>query len=365
MRNTKKITQYKQSLWLDHFSCNLLQNNTLINLIKQYNISGITSNPTILEMDIINHKLYYNKINDSYYNQDNIKIKYDMFFIPMIQQMADILMPIYQNTNKTDGYFSIEISPYLAFNINQTINQAKHIWHKISRPNIMIKIPGTTNGIQAAKTLISHGININITLLFSIQNYYKSLSAYIEGLYIRLKTNKKLNYINSVASFFISRLDSIIDPILIKQCQKQHNLKKCIGQVAIANATLALQLQNKIYNTKKWKILKKHGANMQKLLWASTSTKNKSYSKTLYIDNLIAKNTINTISLNSLKIFQQHGTIKPTLNNNTNHAKHVIKLLQQNDIQLNTIYHELLSIGIKNFQYSYANILKLLNISCT
>ena len=356
MNRLNELNSLGQSVWLDYISKSIIFNGELKRIIKEYKIKGITSNPTIFQKAITNSNDYDKLIKTLSHNKKlNNKILYEKLAIIDIQNAADIMMPIYNTTKKLDGYVSLEVSPYLAYDTKNTINEAKRLWKTISRPNLMIKIPATNEGIDAIRYLISYGININITLLFSVNYYKKAINAFIEGLQYRIKKNKDISFIASVASFFISRIDNKIDKIIDKKSNKK--LKTYLGQIAIANAKLAFQIQKKIHNSNIWTILAEKGAQKQRLLWASTSTKNCKYSDILYVENLIGKQTVNTISLKTLNAFQKYGKVQITIENSKINAEEIFNILESENILFEKITNDLLNEGIVLFQKAFDKIL--------
>ncbi len=335
------MREHEQSLWLDFLAPDLKK------LIEKYNLTGLTSNPSIFEKAICDSNIYSKNI--SFLKTQNINIKdiYENLAIRDIQKACDILSTIYKNSKKIDGYASMEVSPHLALDAQSTIEEAQRLWYKIDRPNLMIKVPGTKEGLIAVEELIYLGININITLLFSISFYQQAFNAYISGLKRRIDENLNIKNIHSVASFFISRIDIAIDDLLEKDGRKEAMALR--GQIAIANAQVAYENFLKI----PWP----QEANPQRLLWASTSSKNPAYHPAYYANNLIAKNTVNTLPLKTLEAFYTNGEPSNIFTDTLQEGQKKIHMLSELGIDLDYVTQDLLDDGLKIFQSSFDNLL--------
>src|SRR5579864_1272055 len=295
------LQKYGQSVWLDYIRRNIILNGDLQKLIDQDGLRGITSNPSIFEKAIGGSNDYTDLLTQLGKQGLPTGQIYERIVVRDIQDSADKLLPVYKSTNRRDGYVSLEVSPTLARDTQGTIEEARRLWKAVNRPNIMIKVPGTPEGVEPVRRLISEGLNINITLLFAQQAYIAVANAYIEGLEAALKAGKDISGIASVASFFVSRIDSLVDSTIDtrlktpKNAEEESLLKSLHGKVAIANAKQAYRFYQKMIAGERWKALAAKGANVQRLLWASTSTKNPKYRDVLYIEELIGPDTVNNI----------------------------------------------------------------------
>jgi transaldolase/glucose-6-phosphate isomerase len=313
VNHLKELQKYGQSVWLDYIRRNLITSGDLQRLIDEDGLRGITSNPSIFEKAIADSNDYADLLNSLKSRTDlDAKGRYEILAIRDIQAAADMLRPVYDSTKRRDGYVSLEVSPYLARDTQGTLAEARRLWKEVGRENVMIKVPGTTQGIPAFQQLISEGININVTLLFSQKVYEKVADAYIAGVEQLAKNGDDVSKIASVASFFISRIDSSIDKIVGERLKaekdpaKQEALKSILGKVAVANGKETYQKYLSIFGTDRWKKLAAKGAQTQRVLWASTSTKNPAYSDVLYVEDLIGQDTVNTIPPATLDGFRDH-----------------------------------------------------------
>jgi len=266
------------------------------------------------------------------------------------------LKPVYEEEHGTDGFVSLEVSPHLANNTEATINQVRELWKAVGRENVMIKIPGTKEGLPAIRQCLSEGININITLLFGLQRYTEVTEAYISALEERLKNNQPINHIASVASFFLSRIDVMIDPIL-----KEKKMDKLVGEVAIASAKKAYEIYKEIFFSDRFRNLEKLGAKKQKVLWASTSSKDPSFSDVKYVEALIGPDTVNTLPLETIEAFRDHGKVADHLENDLIHADRVLEQLEANGINLDEITQKLEEEGVQKFNKAYDGLLKAID----
>lgn len=353
MNNVKNIHDHGQSIWLDFFDRELMNSGKLQNLIDEDGLSGITSNPSIFEKAIKGSSDYDEDIKKlSQQDKSNEEIFFG-FATEDIRRAADILKPVFDEAKGTDGFVSIEVSPLLANDTEGTIKQARELWKAVDRKNVMIKIPGTKEGLAAIRQCISEGININITLLFGIPRYLEVTDAYLSGLEDRLKNNQSIDHIESVASFFLSRIDVMLDPVL-----KEKKLDDLVGEVAIASAKIAYEKYKDVFLGERFKKLEKLGAKKQKVLWASTSTKDPSFSDVKYVEALIGPNTINTLPLETIEAFRDHGKVQDHLENNLMHSKMVLQKLKENDIDIDEVTQKLEEEGVQKFNKSYETLLK-------
>jgi transaldolase len=351
--SVKKINDLGQSIWLDFFDREIMNTGKLKNLINDYGITGITSNPSIFKTAISNSSDYDEDITAISKHKSSNK---DIFFglaVKDIKRAADFFKPIYDKTNGNDGFVSLEVSPQLAYDIDGTIKQARELWKEINRKNVMIKIPATAEGLIAIRKCISEGININITLLFGLPRYKEVTDAYISGLEDRVSANQSISHISSVASFFLSRIDVLIDPIL-----EEKGLDNLKGDVAIASAKKAYEIYKDIFTSKRFKKLEQKGAKRQRLLWASTSSKNPSFSDVKYLEALIGNETINTIPIETLEAFNDHGNAESLLEIDLHKATHILAQLINNGIDINIITQKLEDMGIKKFNSDYDDLIE-------
>ncbi|MCA9507470.1 MAG: transaldolase [Myxococcales bacterium] len=357
-----ELEKLEQSIWLDFISKELIKSGELHRLIKEDHLKGLTSNPSIFEKAIAQTSDYDEAINLlSKKDPHDAKAVYENIAIADIQAAADILRPVYEASKGHDGFVSLEVSPHLAFDGDGTIEEAKRLWHQVDRANLMIKIPGTKKCMNAIRDLISNGINVNVTLLFSVDAYRDAAKAYLDGLGDRAIKGLPINSVNSVASFFVSRIDVKIDKLLEKFAQDNEGNKDQAlalqGLVAIANAKMAYSAYKEIYATEQAKSIIRQGGQPQKLLWASTGTKNPNYSDVLYVDNLIGKNTVNTLPPETLKAFRDHGKARLTIENDVMQAKQIMNELSKFNIDFKVCCDELLIDGVKIFADSFDKLL--------
>jgi transaldolase len=362
--------QYGQSIWMDNLSRDLITSGELKSLIADRGIYGITSNPAIFEKAIAGNKIYDEAIKAGIDAGKSVMEIYESLVFTDIQNACDIFAQVYQETQCIDGYVSIEVPPTISKDTNTTITEAKRYYAMIDRPNVMIKIPGTTEGLPAVTNVIGAGISVNVTLLFAVESYIATAWAYIEGLEQALAAGKDLTTIASVASFFLSRIDSNIDDRLSKI--KATNLGKevkakadsLMGKVAIANAKIAYQKYKEIFNESnpRWAKLAAEGARVQRLLWASTSTKNPDYSDVMYVDELIGDNTVNTLPPNTIEACADHCSPAARIETDLPTAEQVLKGLQDPAIaiDLDQVMAELLEDGIDKFVKPFESLLESL-----
>jgi transaldolase/transaldolase/glucose-6-phosphate isomerase len=350
----KKIHDFGQSIWLDFIDRDIINSGRLQKLIDEDGVRGVTSNPAIFEKAISS---------SSDYDQDIVRIAKetqdfeDVFYqlaIKDIQMAADLFKPVYEDEVKgADGYVSLEVSPRLALDTQGTTDQAIDLWKKVGRDNVMIKIPGTAAGLPAIRQAISEGININVTLLFGLERYRAVTEAYISGLEDRIAKGLSINEIASVASFFLSRIDVMVDPIL-----DEKGLGHLKGEVAIASAKKAYEIYKEVFNTERWKKLEAQGARPQRLLWASTSSKNPAFKATKYVDALIGPNTVDTVPMETLEVYRTEGEPEDRLSQNLDEATRVLDQLEEKGINLKEISQKLEDEGVEKFIAPYDKLLK-------
>ena len=357
-----ELQKYGQSVWLDYIRRNLITSGDLQKLIDQDGLRGITSNPSIFEKAIAGSTDYADFLAQLHAQGLSTGDIYERIAIRDIQDAADLLLPVYKSTNRRDGYVSLEVSPTLARDTQGTIEEARRLWKAVGRPNVMIKVPGTAEGVPAVRQLISESININITLLFAQEAYEKVAAAYIEGLETVPK-GTDLGGIASVASFFVSRIDSLADSLLEARLKNAANpeeevlLRGLQGKVAIANAKQAYRSYQAMISGQRWKPLAARGAQVQRLLWASTSTKNPKYRDVLYIEELIGPDTVNTIPPATMDAFRDHGIVRRTLDADLATADMTMANLERVGISMQKVTDQLLEEAIKLFADAFQKLL--------
>src|ERR1044071_4721118 len=350
----EKLTSLGQSLWLDNIQRKLLENGELKAMIERGDIRGMTSNPTIFNNAIAKSKDYDAALKSmSLAGWDAEKIFWQLA-IEDIRAACDLFSPLYEETNGGDGFVSLEVSPYIANDTDATLAQVEQLWARVRRPNLMVKIPATKAGIPAIRKAISVGINVNITLIFSLARYAEVIDAYLSGLEDHIAAGHSVNHIASVASFFVSRVDSKIDAKL----PDGSDLK---GKAAIANAKLAYDEFQKVFASRRWENLKVKGARVQRPLWASTSTKNPAYPDTIYIDNLIGPDTVNTVPPATLESFRDHGAAEVTITRGLDEAQEAIDQLEASGISMDVVTQELEVEGVKAFADAFTQLLKTID----
>lgn len=349
--------KYGQSIWMDNLSRDLIETGELATLIDSRGVHGITSNPAIFEKAIAGNEIYDVAIKAGIAAGKSTDDIYESLVFEDIGNACDIFARVYDETKGLDGYVSIEVPPTIAKDTDSTISEARRYFATIGRPNVMIKIPGTPEGLPAVETAISEGINVNVTLLFSVQAYIDTAWAYIRGLEKRVAAGEDINNISSVASFFLSRIDVNIDNQLdakIKSGVSQDTAAKLIslkGKVAIANAKIAYQKYLEIFSSDRWKALAEKGAKPQRLLWASTGTKNPEYSDVMYVDELVGADTVNTLPPKTIEACADHCDPASRVNANVEQAENIIAALADDDvaIDLDAVMAQLLEEGIDKF----------------
>lgn len=353
MNPLNEIRNLDQSIWLDLLDREIMNSSKLQSFIDNDDLRGLTSNPSIFEKAISGSSDYDADITEISKNEnDNSVIFFDMA-IADIQRAADLFITVYDKTGGKDGFVSLEVSPYLALDTDGTIAQARELWKKVDRKNVMIKIPGTKQGLPAIRECLREGININVTLLFGIPRYIEITEAFMGGLEDRLKEGNSIEGIASVASFFLSRIDVMVDPLLEKK-----GLEKRKGKVAIASAKKAYQLYLNMISSDRFKALQAKGAASQRILFASSSTKDPAFSDVLYVENLIGKDTINTLPIATIDAFRDHGNAAETLTQNIEEANTTMEELKNKGIDINIITEKLEAEGIEKFNQAYEKLIK-------
>jgi transaldolase/glucose-6-phosphate isomerase len=355
-----KLTDLGQSIWLDYMEREMVQNGALAKLIDQGDIRGLTSNPSIFNHAIANSKDYDSALIPMSWAGYTDKQILEQLMVEDIVSVADLLRPLFDRTHGGDGFVSLEVRPHLAYDTEKTIHEAQRLWSLVNRPNVMIKIPGTEPGLQAIRKSIAAGINVNITLLFSVERYKEVMNAYLSGLEDRINEGKPIDHIHSVASFFVSRIDVKVDkylePLTKSSGEKAKKAKALLGKLAIANARLAYQEFRRVFEGERFQKLHKKGATLQRTLWASTSTKNPAYPDTMYVDELIGEHTVNTVPPKTLDAFRDHGTVKRTIEKDLDEAHQQFKELEELGISMKRVTQELEEEGVKAFSESYDSL---------
>lgn len=361
MNRLRQLQDFGQSVWFDNIHRAMLTNGELAAMIREDGLGGITSNPTIFEKAITSGTDYDAAIAEILAEQPGITNR-ELFFslaIQDIQGAADMLLPVYRETNGRDGYVSLEVGPDLAYDTQGTIEEAQRLWKRVNRPNLMIKVPATKAGLPAIEQLINDGINVNVTLLFSVQRYREVVDAYLSGLEARMRRGQALNHVASVASFFVSRVDSAVDKALsgMTSGRSAEMARALTGKMAIANAKLAYASFKDLYATHRFAALKEYGAQVQRLLWASTGTKSAEYSDVLYLDELIGDQTVNTVPPATYKAFKDHGNPNATLDRGLDIAQKQFAQVTGLGVDLDKITDTLEKEGVDAFAKSFTNLL--------
>jgi transaldolase len=347
-----------QAVWLDFVDRKFLAEGGLQKLVDEDGLTGVTSNPSIFEKAMGHGDAYdaelaeYDKAHPGAPAMD----RYETLAISDIRAAADTLRPVYDRLGGKDGYVSLEVSPYLANDTDATIAEAAKLWRLVDRPNLMVKIPGTPAGVPAIAASISAGVNINVTLLFSIAAYKAVAMAFVEGLEQRVSRGEPIDRIASVASFFVSRIDTKIDDA-IDAGTGGDEAKALKGMVAIANAKAAYQWYLDFIKSDRWQALAAKGAMPQRLLWASTGTKNPEYPDTLYLDTLIGKDTVNTVPPKTMDAFRDHGTVAETLTQDIDDARHVLAETERLGLDLDAVTQNLVEEGVASFSKAFDDLL--------
>jgi transaldolase/glucose-6-phosphate isomerase len=360
----RELIKFGQSVWLDYIRRDLFTSGELKRLIDEDGLRGMTSNPSIFEKAIAGSDLYAQTLAELEKRKDlDAKGRFEELAIKDIQDAADLLRPVYQQTNKRDGYVSLEVSPYLAHKTQETLDEARRLWKRVGRENLMIKVPGTPEGIPAFQQLISEGININVTLLFAFDVYVRVAEAYIAGLEAFAKGGGDVSRMASVASFFISRIDTLVDGEIDAKLKTATNpadqalLRGLHGKVAIANGKLTYQRYKQIFSGPRWDALASRGAQTQRVLWASTSTKNPAYSDVYYVEELIGPDTVDTIPPATFDAFRDHGKPRASLEENIQAAQETMQGLEKAGISMKAATDKLTAAGVKQFSDDFDKLL--------
>ena len=359
-----KLESYGQSIWMDFIRRETIASGQLKQLIEEDGLRGVTSNPSIFEKAIAGNHDYDDAIRALALEGKNVDQIYAALTVEDIQRTADLLRPVYDRLGGSDGFVSLEVSPYLARDTVKTIAEARRLWVAVARPNVMIKVPATLEGLPAIQQLIGEGININITLLFGLPRYRQVAEAYIRGLETLAAQGKPLTSVASVASFFLSRIDVLLDPTLEKtmtmDTSKADLAATFHGEVAIFSAKAAYHMYKGIFESERFDKLKARGARTQRLLWASTSTKNPAYSDLKYVEALIGSDTIDTIPLETLAAYRDHGKPASCLTNDAEKAAETLRRLGEVGIDLDAATQQLEDEGIQKFIKAFDQLMNAL-----
>jgi transaldolase len=359
-----ELTRLGQSVWHDNIERKLITSGGLKRLIDEDGLSGVTSNPAIFEKAIVSSDLYADQLRDTAEMGKNAQGIYEALAIQDIQMAADVLASVYDKTGGTDGFVSLECSPLLASDTQATIEETRRLWRLVDRKNVMIKIPGTPEGIPAIEEGIYEGININITLLFSLHAYDQTIEAYIRGLERRVAENKPIDNISSVASFFVSRIDSAVDKEVERRIgqasdeKEKATLQSLLGRIAIANAKIAYQRYKKVFHGERFAALKQKGAQVQRPLWASTSTKNPVYPDVYYVEALIGPETVDTLPPATIVAFRDHGRARVTIEDNLDEERALLARLEEVGISLDQVTAHVLADAVRLFVEPFEKLLK-------
>jgi transaldolase len=359
-----RIQKFRQSIWLDFIDRKMIMSGKLKKLIDKDGIRGVTSNPQIFKEAIAEGEEYEAEIRSLAWKNKSKEEIYQALTVDDIRQTADLFRPLYDSSDGSHGFVSLEVNPHLARDIDGTLEEARRLWFALDRPNVFIKVPATVEGLSCIQQLISEGININVTLLFGLPRYRKVAEAFIAGMEARSRANLPLGRVASVASFFLSRIDVRVDLLLEKliesggdRTRQAHNLR---GQIAIASARQAYQIYKEVFKSQRFKTLTQKGARPQRVLWASTGTKNPEYSDVKYVEALIGAETINTLPQKSLDAYRDHGNPAPRLEEDLNKAAEIFHRLRELDIDIDEQTRQLEDEGIRKFIEPYDSLISTL-----
>jgi transaldolase / glucose-6-phosphate isomerase len=370
MNPLKALNKYGQSVWLDYIRRSLILSGELERLVNEDGLSGITSNPVIFEKAITSSNDYANVVTFLERQHLDASSIYEHLAVRDIQDAADVLWPVYEKTDRRDGFVSIEVSPYLARDTAGTVREATRLWQTIGRDNVMVKVPGTAEGIPAVRELIAQGINVNVTLLFHQDNYQGAVAAYLEGLEELARRGGDISHMAGVASFFVSRIDAAIDAIVDSKLKKAAPaaerllLRTILGRVAISNAKLAYQRYKDLFSSERWRQLADRGARTQRLLWASTSPKSARYRDVMYVEELVGPDTVNTMPPSTLDAFRDHGRPRLSLEEDVEGSRDIIHALPAVGISMEEVTEKLLADGVRLFADALDKLLIAVDKRC-
>lgn len=369
MNPLRQLAEFGQEFWLDDIHRDLITSGELKRLIEEDGLCGMTSNPAIFKKAISDSEDYGDDIHDLREQGKSVEEICEALMVQDVQMAADVFRDLFDQTSGEHGYVSIEVNPNLARDKQATIDEAERLWKSVNRPNIFIKVPGTREGLPAIEQLIAGGINVNVTLLFGLPRYREVVTAYLAGIEKRLAEGQSVKRVRSVASFFLSRIDVLLDPTLERFAQqggrKAVFARSLHGQTAIASARMAYQIYEELFSNARWKQLAAPGAQPQKLLWASTSTKDPNYSDVKYVEALVGPNTVNTMPMQTLEAYRDHGEPAPRLTHKVNDARLVLEQLPEVGLDLDQITQQLEDEGIEKFVKPYESLLETLENEMT
>ena len=370
MNPLRALSESGQSVWLDYIQRRLITTGELKRLVDEDGLTGITSNPAIFEKAIAESDDYDDVI--ARFGRDGTadpKSVYEAVATRDIQEAADVLKTVYDRTGRRDGYVSLEVSPYLAHDTEGTVAEARRLWDSVARDNLLIKVPGTPEGVPAIEQLIGEGISVNVTLLFAREAYEQVAQAYLRGLAKAAADGRDLGRIASVASFFISRIDTLVDGTLKAGLETadeagKGRLRGLLGKVAIANAKLTYKRYQEIMRSEGWQALAAQGARPQRLLWASTSAKDPSYRDVLYVEELVGEDTVNTMPPATLDGFRDHGKVRNSLEEDVEGASETMAALEQAGLSMQEVTDKLLEDGVRLFAEAFDKLLAAIEGEC-
>lgn len=358
MNTVQKLCEVGQSIWYDNIQRAMLSDGTMAGMIAREEIRGVTSNPTIFLNAISGSDDYDDELAILTRDRHSPREIFWSLAVKDIQAAADLFLPLYQRTHGGDGYVSLEVSPDVAQDTEATLAEARRLWRRVDRPNLMVKIPATRAGIPAIRAAIAEGININVTLIFARQRYAEVMDAYLSGLEGRVAAGQPINTIASVASFFVSRVDSLVDKRLQELVDAgKSEAAALMGQAAIANARLAYADFKEAFNAPRFRKLRPAGARVQRPLWASTGTKNPAYSDVLYVEELIGPETVNTVPPHTLAAFLDHGRVRPTVEEDLDGARRTLEALEDLGISMTAVTDQLEEEGVAAFAKSFNDMI--------
>ena len=360
----RQLETLGQSIWLDYIRRDLIAGGGLRRLIEDDGLRGMTSNPAIFEKAIVESEEYEQDIRTLALERRGAREIYETLTQRDVQSAADEFRPLYDRTEGKDGYVSLEVNPHLAHDTNGTLQEARRLWGALNKPNVFIKVPATVEGLPVIQQLIGEGINVNVTLIFGLPRYRQVAEAYIAGLEARMAQGQVVKRVASVASFFVSRIDSVLDPLLdaihAKGGKGTDLARDLRGHVAVASAKRAYQIYKEIFCAVRFKKLTEAGARVQRLLWASTGTKNPNYSDVKYVESLIGPDTVNTAPLETLDAFRNHGVAKASLEDGGAEAAHVLNRLPELGINLDKVSQQLEDEGVTKFNQPFDKLMATL-----
>lgn len=363
MNSLQKLAKFGQSPWLDFIRRSLITSGELARLVSEEGLRGVTSNPAIFKMAIAGSSDYDAVLSQLVPRFGTPVEIYEQIAIADIRDAADILGPIHVESEERDGFVSLEVSPYLARDTQGTLVEARRLWKAVGRPNLMIKVPATPEGIPAIRQLICEGINVNVTLIFAVSAYRQVVEAFLSGLEARQAAGQPVGHVASVASFFVSRIDASVDQILDKKIAAASDdaertaLQRLLGTTAIANAKVAYEVYQTLFHGERWQKLAAKNAQTQRLLWASTGTKNPAYRDVVYVEELIGPQTVNTIPPATWTAFLEHGVPRDSLQSELPQAHKNLAELARHGIALDSVTDGLLEAGVKLFADAFDELL--------